>query len=257
MEAVSGNLYLLNRSMCGKDIYAHKGNQFVEMIHVRTFVVETSIKTYIMKQMILMAAIALAPFSLLAQKTTTSKLLASNSLAPTKWAIDKSHSSVKFTVQHLVISEVEGNFKMFSGAVESPTPDFTNARINFTVDVNSINTDDEKRDGHLKSDDFFNAEKYPQMSFVSTSLRKIKGNMYTLEGNLTIRDVTKKVNFAVLYGGTVKDPWGNTKAGFKASGKINRKEFGLKWGAMTEAGGAVVGDNVNMIVNVEFAQQKS
>jgi polyisoprenoid-binding protein YceI len=171
--------------------------------------------------------------------------------------LDKSHSSVKFTVQHLVISEVEGSFKMFNGGIDAPSFDFSNAKISFTVDVNSINTDDEKRDGHLKSDDFFNAAKFPQMNFTSTSFKKIKGNMYTLEGDLTIRDVTKKVRFAVIYGGTVKDPWGNTKAGFKASGKVNRKEFGLKWNAMTEAGGAVVGDDVNMIINAEFAQQKS
>ncbi len=194
-----------------------------------------------MKKLVLIASIALAPFSLLAQ---------------TNWSLDKSHSSVKFTVQHLVISEVEGNFKMFDGSVSAPTADFNNAKINFTVDVASINTDDEKRDGHLKSDDFFNAEKYPKMTFTSTSFKKVKGNVYALEGNLTIRDVTKKVKFAVIYGGTVKDPWGNTKAGFKASGKINRKDYGLKWSAMTEAGGAVVGDDVNMIVNVEFAQNK-
>ena len=195
-----------------------------------------------MKKLILSAAVALAPVLAMAQ---------------VKWGLDKSHSSVKFSVEHLVISEVEGNFKMFDGNLESKTAnDFTDAKVNFTVDVNSINTDDEKRDGHLKSDDFFNAEKYPKMSFAGTSFKKLKGNMYTLEGNLTIRDVTKPVKFSVVHGGVVKDPWGNIKAGFKASGKINRKEFGLKWGAVTEAGGAVVGDEVNMIINVEFAQAK-
>jgi polyisoprenoid-binding protein YceI len=159
-------------------------------------------------------------------------------------------------VQHLVISEVDGTFKIFDGSVNAPTADFNNATINFNVDVNSINTDEEKRDAHLKSDDFFNAEKYPKMTFTSTSFKKVSGNKYALEGNLTIRDVTKKVKFAVVYGGTVKDPWGNVKAGFKATGKINRKDFGLKWGAMTEAGGAVVGDEVEMEIRVEFAQQK-
>lgn len=195
-----------------------------------------------MKKFILSAVVALAPVMAMAQ---------------VKWNLDKSHSSVKFTVEHLVISEVEGSFKMFDGSLESKTAnDFTDAKVNFTVDVNSVNTDDEKRDAHLKGDDFFNVEKFPKMSFVATSFKKLKGNMYTLEGNLTIRDVTKKVKFSVLNGGVVKDPWGNTKAGFKASGKINRKEFGLKWGAVTEAGGAVVGDDVNMIINVEFAQAK-
>jgi Uncharacterized conserved protein len=195
-----------------------------------------------MKKFILSAVVALAPIVAMAQ---------------VKWNLDKSHSSVKFTVEHLVISEVEGSFKMFDGSLESTAAnDFTNAKVNFSVDVNSINTDDEKRDGHLKSDDFFNAEKFPKMTFVATSIKKVKGNMYTMEGNLTIRDVTKKVKFSVINGGTVKDPWGNIKTGFKASGKINRKEFGLKWGAVTEAGGAVVGDEVNMIINVEFAQAK-
>ncbi|HEY1032476.1 MAG TPA: YceI family protein [Flavipsychrobacter sp.] len=194
-----------------------------------------------MKKLVLLSALALASVT---------------SFAQGKWNLDRSHSSVKFNVQHLVISEVDGTFKIFDGSVNAPTADFNNATINFTVDVNSINTDDEKRDGHLKSDDFFNAEKYPKMTFTSTSFKKVSGNKYALEGNLTIRDVTKKVKFAVVYGGTVKDPWGNVKAGFKATGKINRKDFGLKWGAMTEAGGAVVGDEVEMEIRVEFAQQK-
>jgi polyisoprenoid-binding protein YceI len=176
---------------------------------------------------------------------------------PTKWSNDASHSSIKFLVSHLTVSEVEGRFKTFNGSIESPTADFNNASINFTVDVTTITTEDDTRDKHLKSDDFFNADKYPQMTFKSTSFRKMKNNIYALEGNLTIRDVTKKVKFAVLYGGTVVDPWGNTKAGFKATGKISRKEYGLKWSKFTEAGGAVVGDAVNMQLNLEFAKQKS
>ncbi len=209
-----------------------------------------------MKKLVLLSAIAFAPFAGMAQKTN-GKPIAAATTTPTKWGLDKTHSGVKFNVQHLVISEVEGTFKVFDGTLVSPGSDFNNAQVNFSVDVTSINTDEPKRDEHLKSDDFFNAEKYPKMSFTSTSCKKVKGNMYILEGNLTIRDVTKKIKFAVVYGGTVKDPWGNIKAGFKASGKINRKEFGLKWNAATEAGGAVVGDDVNMIINVEFAQQKA
>lgn len=207
-----------------------------------------------MKKAIFILSVALVPFGVLAQGD--SKPIAKNTSTASTWSLDRSHSSVKFTVQHLVISEVEGNFKMFDGNVASPSADFNNAQVNFTVDVNSINTDDDKRDAHLKSDDFFNAEKYPKMSFTSTSFKKVKGNSYTLEGNLTIRDVTKKVKFAVTYGGIVKDPWGNTKAGFKAAGTINRKDFGLKWGALTEAGGAVVGDDVDMVLNVQLAQNK-
>jgi hypothetical protein len=209
----------------------------------------------IMKKLLFIALAAFTPFIVNAQKTN-GKVIASATTMPTKWGLDKSHSGVKFTVQHLVISEVEGTFKVYDGDVMAPTADFNNAKINFSVDVTSINTDEPKRDAHLKSDDFFNAEKYPSMKFSSTSFKKISGNKYTLEGNLTIRDVTKKVTFAVVYGGTVKDPWGNIKAGFKATGKINRKDYGLKWGVMTEAGGAVVGDDVNMIITTEFAQQK-
>lgn len=177
--------------------------------------------------------------------------------AAVKWDLDKSHSGVKFSVDHLVISETEGNFRVFEGSMSSPAlNDFTGATVAFTVDVNSINTEDEKRDQHLKSDDFFHAEKYPAMKFQSISFTKLKDNAYVLEGDLTIRDVTRRVKFAVIYGGTVTDPWGNVKTGFKATGKISRKDFGLKWNALTEAGGAVVGDEVRMQINVEFAQAK-
>lgn len=174
----------------------------------------------------------------------------------TKWSSDPSHSSIKFTVAHLMVSEVEGRFKTFSGNIETSSPDFNNAKISYTADVNTITTEDETRDKHLKSDDFFNAEKFPNMTFVSTSFKKVKNNIYSLEGNLTIRDVTKNVKFAVLYGGTVVDPWGNTKAGFKATAKVSRKAYNLKWNKMTEAGGAVVGDDVNIILNLEFGKQK-
>ena len=112
------------------------------------------------------------------------------------------------------------------------------------------------RDKHLKSDDFFNAEKFPKMSFVSTSFKKVRGNMYLLEGNLTIRDVTKPVKFTTVYGGTVTDPYGNIKAGFKATGKISRKAYNLLWNKLTEAGGAVVGDEVTMTINTEIGKQK-
>ncbi|RYY94124.1 MAG: YceI family protein, partial [Chitinophagaceae bacterium] len=133
----------------------------------------------------------------------------------------------------------------------------TDAKINFTVDVNSIYTDNDARDKHLKSDDFFNADNYPNMVFTGTSFRKVSGNQYELKGNLTIRNVTKPATFKVTYGGTVKDPWGNTKAGFKASGSINRFDYGLKWNSLTEAGGAVVGKDIAIDLRLEFAQAKS
>jgi len=170
--------------------------------------------------------------------------------------VDPVHSKLGFTVTHLLISEVEGNFKNYTGTITSSKPDFTDAVIDFSVDVASINTDNEMRDKHLKSDDFFNAEKFPKITFSTSSIKKIDGNNYSLEGNLQIRDVTKKVKFDVIYKGTVKDPYGNTKAGFKATTTINRLDYGLKWNALTETGGAVVSPEVSVILNLEFALQK-
>jgi polyisoprenoid-binding protein YceI len=173
------------------------------------------------------------------------------------WKTDNAHSNVKFTVTHLVVSEVDGAFKSYNGTIVSSKPDFTDAQITFTVDVNSVDTDNDNRDKHLKSDDFFNAEKFPQMTFKSTSFKKVSGNKYELEGDLTIRDVTKRVKFDVTFGGTIKDPWGNTKAGFKAKGTVNRFDYNLKWNTLTEAGGAVVGKEVEITLNLEFVQQKA
>lgn len=171
--------------------------------------------------------------------------------ALTKWTIDKAHSNVKFTVTHMVVSEVEGSFKIFDGSMEHTKPDFSDAKVEFSVDINSINTDNENRDKHLKSDDFFNAEKYPSMKFVSTSFTPTGGNKYTLVGNLTIRDVTKPVTFDVTYGGSVADK-GGLKSGFKAVTKINRFDYNLKWDKATEAGGLVVSKEVDITVNVEL-----
>lgn len=176
--------------------------------------------------------------------------------AQTKWTIDNVHSNVQFTVSHLVISEVEGSFRKFNGSISSPSADFSNASVEFSIDVNSIDTDNDSRDKHLLSDDFFNAEKYPTMTFKSTSFKKISGNKYELTGNLTLRAVTKTVKFDVTYGGIAKDGYGNTKAGFKAIGKLNRFDYGLKWNALTEAGGATVGKEVTMDLKLQFAQVK-
>lgn len=170
------------------------------------------------------------------------------------WKIDAAHSEVQFKVKHMVISTVTGHFKTFDAGLESDKDDFSDARIQFTIDTGSIDTGNEQRDNHLRSDDFFNAEKYPQMKFVSTSFTPNGDGEYTLKGNLTIRDVTKEVSLEVEYGGTITDPWGATRAGFEVSGKINRQEFGLKWSAVTEAGGLVVSDDVKLHINVEFVK---
>jgi polyisoprenoid-binding protein YceI len=219
-------------------------------MYVHTFVMKLNSKTKStqMKKLFTLAALVVG----LAAQAQTKSLPA----GPSKWTVDPVHSSVKFSVSHKAVSEVDGTFKMFNGSLDAPTPDFNNSSIKFTVDVNSINTDNDMRDKHLKSDDFFNAEKYPSMTFSSTSFKKIKGTAYVLEGNLTIRDVTKKIKFAVTYGGWVKDPYGNIKAGFKATGKISRSAYGLKWSKMTEAGGAIVGDEVTMVISTELTEQK-
>lgn len=172
------------------------------------------------------------------------------------WKVDNVHSAVKFSVTHLVISEVDGSFKVYNGSIVNTKDDFSDAAIEFSIDVNSINTDNSMRDGHLKGDDFFNAATYPTMTFKSTSFNKKEGNKYELAGNLTIRNVTKKIVFDVKFGGIGKDAYGNIKAGFKVIGSINRFDYGLKWNALTEAGGATVGAEVSLNANLEFALSK-
>ncbi|MBN1185731.1 MAG: YceI family protein [Bacteroidales bacterium] len=173
-----------------------------------------------------------------------------------KWTVDQAHSKIGFIVTHLVIAEVEGSFNNYAGTITTSKDDFSDAVIDFSVDVNSINTDNEMRDNHLKGDDFFNAGKFPEMTFKSTSFKKVSGNIYSLEGDLTIRDVTKNVKFDVMYGGSIQDPYGNTKAGFKAKSTINRFDYNLKWNAVTEAGSAVVSQDVEIILKLEFTKGK-
>jgi polyisoprenoid-binding protein YceI len=182
-------------------------------------------------------------------------LFATSLSAQTKWKLDKNHSNVRFSVSHMVVSESEGTFKIWDGSVENAKPDFSDAKISFSIDVNSINTDNENRDKHLKSDDFFNAEKYPTIKFESTSMQSLGNNKYKLNGNLTIREVTKPVSFDVIYGGSIAGQRG-TKAGFKATTTINRFDYGLKWDRATETGGLVVGKDVDVTVKVELDQVK-
>jgi len=172
----------------------------------------------------------------------------------TKWVLDPMHSEVQFKVKHLVISTVTGSFKSFEGNLETDNEDFTGAKIQFSLDVNSLDTNQEQRDAHLKSPDFFDAEQYPKITFVSTAFTK-DGEDYTLTGDLTIKDVTKPVTLTVEHGGLAGDFYGNTKAGFEITGKINRKEFGLTWDGVTEAGSIVVGEDIKLLINVQFAKQ--
>ena len=168
-----------------------------------------------------------------------------------KWAIDPAHTEVQFKVKHLVISTVTGSFKEFNGEVFSENDDFDGADVNFTIQTNSVETNNADRDAHLKSDDFFSAEKYPEINFSGRLTHD--GGDYELTGDLTIRDVTKKVTLDVDYNGKVKDPWGNTKAGFELTGKLNRKDFGLTWNTFTEAGGVLVGEEVKLVINAQLA----
>ena len=165
------------------------------------------------------------------------------------WELDRAHTKIHFSAKYLVISDVEGEFKKFDGTFESSKADWTDLVASMSVSVVRISTDNDRRDKHLMSDDFFNAEKYPEITFKSRSIKKLSDNKYTITGELSIRDVTKTVEFPVLFGGIVVDPWGNTKAGFKATGKINRKEFGLQYKDAAATGEAVVGDIVDFTLD--------
>jgi polyisoprenoid-binding protein YceI len=168
----------------------------------------------------------------------------------TTWVIDPTHSEFTFKVKHMMISTVSGHFEKFDTKVEANENDFTNADINVEVAVNSINTNNTDRDNHLKSDDFFNAEKYPVLKFKS---KKFDGEK--LVGDLTIRDVTKEITLDTEFNGIAVDPYGQTKAGFELSGEINRKDFGLMWDVVTEAGNVVVSNKIKLALNVQLIKK--
>ena len=168
------------------------------------------------------------------------------------WNIDNSHSNIRFNVRHLVVSKVSGHFDKFTGTVTTEGNDFKTAKVSFEAETPSITTGVADRDTHLKSDDFFNAEQYPKLTFESTKITKVDDENFKMEGNLTLRDVTKPIVLDVEAGGVIKDPWGFERAGFSVKGKINRQEFGLKWNMALEAGGLTLSDHVNIDCDVEF-----
>jgi polyisoprenoid-binding protein YceI len=168
-----------------------------------------------------------------------------------QWTIDPAHSEIKFKVKHLVISTVTGRFDRFSATIQANRPDFSDARIQFEADVNSISTNNEQRDGHLKSPDFFDAESYPEIKFASTSITRKEEGEYALAGNMTIRGTSRPVSLKVVYNGTVKGFDGDVAA-FEITGTLNRQEFGLRWNAMTETGGVVVSDDVKLDIVAEL-----
>lgn len=176
--------------------------------------------------------------------------------AQTTWNIDNAHSNIRFTIAHMVISEVEGTFSTFAGSVNQTAADFTKADFNINIDVASVDTDNAKRDNHLKSVDFFDVENYPNITFKSTSVVKKDKNNYTLKGALTIHGVTKPISFDLLFNGTIKDPWGGTRAAFKASGSISRADYGLKYNSVMDNGGVVIGDEVSFSIKLETVKAK-
>ncbi len=176
-------------------------------------------------------------------------------MATRSWAIDPTHSELQFKVKHLMITNVTGSFNIFKGDINTDDEDFSKAKINFSADVDSIDTGNEQRDGHLKSPDFFDAATYPKINFTATKEENVDNDgSYEFYGDLTIRDVTKNVKLSVEFGGVVKDAYGNTKAGFTINGKINRKDFGLTWSAVTEAGGVVVSDEVKIMAEIQLIE---
>ncbi|WP_026953317.1 YceI family protein [Algoriphagus mannitolivorans] len=175
-------------------------------------------------------------------------------MSTTKWTIDPTHSEVSFKVKHLVISTVTGYFRKFEGIAESSSEDFDGAAVSFSADIDTIDTNQSDRDAHLKSPDFFDAANHPKLTFDGKVAKS--GGDYKLVGDLEIRGTKKQVELDVDFGGVVADPYGQTKAGFEIEGKISRKEFGLTWSAVTEAGSVVVSDQVRLHLSVQLVKQQ-
>lgn len=171
----------------------------------------------------------------------------------TSWTLDPTHSEVGFKIKHLMISNVRGSFNVINANIQNSGNDFNNSKIQFTAAVDSINTGNEQRDGHLKTGDFFNAEQFPEIRFESAAYDQNNGK---LEGTLTIKGVSKPVSLNAEFNGLGKDPWGNEKAGFSVSGKINRTDFGLTYNAALETGGVLLGEDIQVSADVQFVKQK-
>lgn len=173
------------------------------------------------------------------------------------WTLDTAHSEVTFKVRHLVVSTVSGSFKNFSGTVVANNDDFSDAKVTFEADVNSIDTKNEQRDGHLKSADFFDAANFPKITFVSNKTAKKNDNEYIVTGDFTMRGVTKEITLGVSFNGQGTGFGGSTVAGFEINGKVNRLEYGLHWNATTEVGGIVVSDEVKLHIDAELVKQEA
>lgn len=180
---------------------------------------------------------------------------ATNTATKVKWTLDPSHSEILFKVKHLMITNVKGEFRKFNAEVITEGDTFNATSIKATLDATSIYTNEENRDTHLRSADFFDVENHPQILFEGTSLKQVNDEKWELVGNLIIKGVSREVKFDVEFGGMNTDPWGNQKAGFSLEGKINRKDWGLNWNAMLETGGVLVSDEVRINAEVQFVKQ--
>ncbi|QNF32885.1 polyisoprenoid-binding protein [Adhaeribacter swui] len=178
-------------------------------------------------------------------------------MAATKWTLDLSHSELGFKIKHLMISNVTGKFTKFNVAAETENDDFSNAKLVADIDVASIDTANQQRDEHLRNADFFGTETHPTMKFVSTEVEKVDDDTYNLYGNLTIKDITKPVKLSVEHSGIATDPWGNVKAGFSISGKINRKDWGINYNAALETGGVMLGEELKLQGEIQLVKQAS
>lgn len=176
-----------------------------------------------------------------------------NAATQTKWAIDKTHSEIGFNVKHLMISRVRGSFTKFDANIYTHLKDFTTADIDLWIDVSSITTGDEKRDEHLKSADFFDVQNHRQISFITKEIEKSDTSIdHVLWGELTMKGVTKNIKLNIEFGGIINDPWGNERAGFIVTGKINRSDWGLVWNTVLETGGVMVSDEVTISCEIEL-----
>ena len=176
-------------------------------------------------------------------------------MATTKWAIDPAHSEIGFKVKHMMFTNVSGKFEKFEADIDTEGDDFSNAKINFSADTDSVTTGSADRDKHLKTPDFFDTANYPKLTFAATGMTQKTGGDFELTGNLTINATTKPVTLQAEFGGIMKDPWGNARAVFTLSGKINRKEWGLNWNTVLEAGGVLVSDEVRLQIDVQLIKQ--
>jgi len=176
-------------------------------------------------------------------------------MSNTKWVIDPTHSEVGFKIKHLMITNVSGKFEGVEAEVQTEDEDFATAKIQAKIKTGSINTNNLQRDEHLRNSDFFEVEKHPEILFTSTRIEKIDNDNFVLHGNLILKGITKPIRLNVEYGGTTKDPWGNEKAGFVITGKINRSEFGLSFNAALETGGLVLGEEVKIHSEIQLVKQ--